>query len=60
MQHADEAAICHVPYRARGQATPTALEQGGLQTLTTSVVGWTLVAGEQDHARAAITPTRVR
>ncbi len=36
-----------------------ALEQG-LQTLTTNVVGWTLVTGEQDHARAAVTPTRVR
>ncbi|MGX9191115.1 ABC-type transport auxiliary lipoprotein family protein [Stenotrophomonas sp. Ker107b] len=37
----------------------TALEQG-LQTLTTNVVGWTLVTGEQDHARSAVTPTRVR
>lgn len=36
-----------------------ALEQG-LQALTTNVVGWTLVTGEQDHARAAVTPTRVR
>ncbi len=36
-----------------------ALEQG-LQTLTTNVVGWTLVTGEQDHARAAVTPARVR
>jgi len=36
-----------------------ALEQG-LQTLTTNVVGWTLVTGEQDHARTAVTPTRVR
>ncbi|MEN4950947.1 ABC-type transport auxiliary lipoprotein family protein [Stenotrophomonas rhizophila] len=37
----------------------TALEQG-LQTLTTNVVGWTLVTGEQDHARSAVTPARVR
>lgn len=36
-----------------------ALEQG-LQTLTTNVVGWTLVTGEQDHARSAVTPARVR
>ena len=36
-----------------------ALEQG-LQTLTTNVVGWTLVTGEQDHARSAVTPARMR
>ena len=36
-----------------------AFEQG-LQATTSEVVGWTLVTGEQDHARSAVTPARVR
>lgn len=48
------------PVGSTDVAQVTAALEQGLQTLTTNVVGWTLVTGEQDHARAAVTPTRVR
>jgi len=48
------------PVGSSDVAQVTAALEQGLQTLTTNVVGWTLVTGEQDHARAAVTPTRVR
>ncbi|MNV31851.1 hypothetical protein D3C71_1231730 [compost metagenome] len=48
------------PVGSTDVAQVTAALEQGLQTLTTNVVGWTLVTGEQDHARAAVTPARVR
>lgn len=48
------------PVGSTDVAQVTAALKQGLQTLTTNVVGWTLVTGEQDHARAAVTPARVR
>ena len=48
------------PVGSTDVAQVTAALEQGLQTLTTNVVGWTLVTGEQDHARDAVTPTRVR
>ncbi len=48
------------PVGSTDVAQVTAALEQGLQTLTTNVVGWTLVTGEQDHTRAAVTPTRVR
>ncbi len=48
------------PVGSTDVAQVTAALEQGLQALTTNVVGWTLVTGEQDHARAAVTPTRVR
>jgi len=48
------------PVGSTDVAQVTAALEQGLQTLTTNVVGWTLVTGEQDHARAAVTPTRLR
>ncbi|MDX5516392.1 MULTISPECIES: ABC-type transport auxiliary lipoprotein family protein [Stenotrophomonas] len=48
------------PVGSTDVAQVTAALEQGLQTLTTNVVGWTLVTGEQDHARSAVTPARVR
>ena len=48
------------PVSSTDVAQVTAALEQGLQTLTTNVVGWTLVTGEQDHARSAVTPARVR
>lgn len=48
------------PVDSTDVAQVTAALEQGLQTLTTNVVGWTLVTGEQDHARSAVTPARVR
>lgn len=48
------------PVSSTDVAQVTAALEQGLQTLTTNVVGWTLVTGEQDHARSAVTPSRVR
>ena len=48
------------PVGSTDVAQVTAALEQGLQTLTTNVVGWTLVTGEQDHARGAVTPARVR
>lgn len=48
------------PVGSTDVAQVTAALEQGLQTLTTNVVGWTLATGEQDHARSAVTPARVR
>jgi len=48
------------PVGSTDVAQVTAALEQGLQTLTTNVVGWTLVTGEQDHARSAVTPARMR
>lgn len=48
------------PVGSTDVAQVTAALEQGLQTLTTNVVGWTLVTGEQDHARSVVTPARVR
>ncbi|MEN5069935.1 ABC-type transport auxiliary lipoprotein family protein [Stenotrophomonas sp. TWI1183] len=48
------------PVGSTDVAQVTAALEQGLQTLTTNVVGWTLVTGEQDHARSAVIPARVR
>ncbi|WP_353086885.1 ABC-type transport auxiliary lipoprotein family protein [Stenotrophomonas sp.] len=48
------------PVSSTDVAQVTAALEQGLQTLTTNVVGWTLVTGDQDHARNAVTPARVR
>ncbi|MCC7634063.1 ABC-type transport auxiliary lipoprotein family protein [Stenotrophomonas rhizophila] len=46
------------PVAGTDTAQAAAAFEQGLQALTTEVVGWTLVTGEQDHARSAITPAR--
>lgn len=48
------------PVGSTDVAQVTAALEQGLQTLTTNVVGWTLVTGEQDHARSAVIPARAR
>jgi cholesterol transport system auxiliary component len=48
------------PVGSTDVAQVTAALEQGLQTLTTNVVGWTLVAGEADHARNAVIPARAR
>lgn len=48
------------PVSSTDVAQVTAALEQGLQTLTTNVVGWTLVTGDQDHARSSVTPARVR
>ena len=48
------------PVGSTDVAQVTAALEQGLQTLTTNVVGWTLVSGQADYQRATVTPTRVR